>query len=113
MARYTSGTLDRHGQDILDQINRSNIQEGSRLELTLFEGASHQKAGHSMGQQGFIPDAHMSAHPDLKLVGYLMKVDKSGDIYCSSGWQNKRPSAQVGGSWYADARCVHSIRKLK
>jgi hypothetical protein len=107
----------------LEELKESGVKEGSRLEITLFEGAEYYDGSTpapTTNMQGFDPCEEMKKTPGRKVSGYvreLKTIDLTEDgmgvieeiIMHSLSEPVEHPHRM--STWYVDAKCIHSYQK--
>ena len=104
---------------ILDQIKKE-CDIGSRLELTLFEGAEYKNGwtpAPTVDPIGYAPSESMTDQPGLKVVGFVSefmysKYLKRTKIFLVPTWNLTIGSPEYElREFYIDEACIHSFSK--
>ncbi len=103
---------DKKQESTLDRI-RAQHDVGSRLELTLFEGAEYYDGSTpapTVNMQGYDPTDKMTKNPGMKVTGYVVRYDthpESGRVVMTPT-SGEKPWPNLG-TWYVDEKCIHSF----
>ncbi|MBN2051917.1 hypothetical protein JW756_00260 [Candidatus Woesearchaeota archaeon] len=104
----------------IDDLKKSGVDKGNKLEITLFEGAEFYDGATpapTTNMQGYDPSNNMQSAPGMKITGYVMELKRSDLKEYGLGtierviMQNTDRSCFSTHIWYVDTMCIHSFRE--